>query len=160
MSTPFREPRNVELSLNYYLETNLTADWPGTNVIKTFAQVYDKDVSLPVVCVRLADIQTTRREVGSTTLENRYLIILDLFVTSDGMRLDLADYIKDKLKDGWVNYEHSHASGNNIVLLRNPNGRDFIVDFLTDSRLDFGETGSSKDKFRQTISFLVRHQDG
>ena len=75
MPTYFRDSRNVELSLLYYLETNLNIDWAGTTVVKTFKSAYHKDVSLPIVCVRLADTSTVRREVGATTLENRYLMI-------------------------------------------------------------------------------------
>lgn len=84
--TPFREARNVELSLLYYLEQNLAADWSGTTVVKTFKKVYARDTALPIVCVRLADTSTTRLEVGSDTLDNRYLLVIDIFVSDDGMR--------------------------------------------------------------------------
>ena len=156
MATTFRESRNVELSLLFYLDTNLAIDWPGTTLAKTFHQVFAKDVDLPVVLVRLADVDSTRREVGSSTLENRYLMIVDVFARSDAQRLDMADYIKDKIKEGWIHYDHSHASGDKTTLTRVANRRDWVTEFVSDSRVDAGETVDTKDKFRQTISFMVR----
>ena len=152
----FRDSRNVELSLLYYLETNLNNDWSGITIVKTFKHAYATSVDVPIVCVRLADISTTRREIGATTLENRYLLIIDVFSRSDAQRLDLSDYIKDKLKDGWVHYTHSHPSGDNTSLDRVADGRDFITDFITDAKIDFGEGADEKDKYRQNISIRVR----
>jgi len=152
----FRESRNIELSLLSFLETNLNEDWSGITTVKTFKKAYSDDTSLPIVCVRLSDTNTTRREIGSTTLENRYLLIIDIFARSDAQRLDLSDYIKDKLKDGWVHYDHSHVSGDNTSLEQTANGRDFVTDFVMDARVDFGEATDEKDKYRQTISIRVR----
>lgn len=156
MPSYFRESRNLELSLLYYLETNLNADWSGTTVCKTFKRVYAKDVSLPIVCAYLDDTITGRREIGSTTLEDRHLIIVDIFARSNSQRLDMADYVKDKLKDGWVHYNHSHASGDKSSLERAANGRDFVTEFISDGRVDFGVDADEKDKYRQRITIRVR----
>lgn len=156
MPSYFRPTRNVELSTLYYIETNLNADWPGITTLKTFADVYAKDVNLPIVCVRLDDTATTLVEVGSTTLDNRYLIIVDLFCRSDGQRLDLADYLKDKLRLGWIHYDHSHVSGDNTSLSRIANGRDSVTEWVTDSKINIGETVDTKDKFRHNISVRVK----
>ena len=155
----FLEPRNCELSLLFYLDTNLTADWPGTTVAKTWKQVYSKDVDLPIVLVHLADTASTRLEVGANTLENRHLLILNLFTRSHGQRLDMAYYIKNKLKDGWVSYLHSHASGDSSTLVRTVNGRDTVTDWIGDSVIDVGETTDDKDRFRHSLSIRVRHKD-
>jgi len=125
-------------------------------VAKSFKQVYAKDVELPVVLVRLSDTASTRLQIGANTLDNRYLLIIDVFNTSDGMRLDLSDYLLGKLKDGWVHYDHSHASGGAGTLDRSANGRDMVVDFLTNQRIDFGDTVDTKDKYRQTLSLRIR----
>ena len=157
MASYFRTSRNVELSLLYYLDTNLATDWAGTTVEKSFKQVYTKNISLPVVCIRLSDTNSVRKEVGNTTLEDRYLLIIDIFATSDGMRLDMADYIKGKLSTGWVHYSHSHASGDNTTLSRTANGRDTVTEWLTDARIDFTGDIDEKDKFRHNISIRARH---
>lgn len=156
MSSYFRTSRNLELSLLYYLETCFTADWSGITVVKSFKEVYTSSISVPVVCAYLAETSTTRLEIGSNTIENRYLLSIDIFTRSDAQRLDLADYIKSKLSAGWVHYDHSHASGDNTTLSRVPNGRDWVVDWVTDSKLDFGDSADEKDKFRHNIVVLVR----
>lgn len=151
----FRGSRNLELSTIYYLETEIPKDWTGVTVVKTFKEVYASTVALPVVCVRLAETATTRLEIGTPTIENRYLIVIDIFAKSDAQRLDLADYIKDKLKDGWTHYDHSHASGDPANLDRVANGRDWITEWVSDGKVDIGEL-EEKDKFRHSLSFIVR----
>ena len=156
MSISFRGSRNVELSLLKYLEDSFASDWSNVSVVKLFKNVYAKEVTLPVICARLVETSTTRLEIGSTTLDNRYLLAIDIFATSDAQRMDLADYLKDKVKNGWVHYNHSHASGNPKELERVANGRDFITEFITDSKMDFGDSASEKDRYRQNMTFLVR----
>lgn len=156
MPSYFRTSRNVELSTLKYLEDSFTIDWSGITLVKTFKEVYAKNIKIPVVCVRLADTGTVRLEIGSKTLENRYLIIIDVFARSDAQRLDIADYIMDKLKEGWVHYEHGHVSGDNTTLELTANGRDNITEFVTDARIDFTETVDEKDKYRHNISVRVR----
>jgi len=156
MASYFRESRNVELSLLYYLTNSFTSDWTGITTIKTFNDVYAKDVNIPIVCVRLSQTTTARTEIGSDTLDNKYLLIIDVFARSDAQRLDLTDYIKDKLKSGWVHYDHSHASGDNTTLDRTANGRDYVVDFIDDSKIDVIGSTDEKDRYRQSISVSVR----
>jgi len=156
MTSYFRESRNVELSVLYYLETCYNSDWTGITVVKTFNSAYLDTNTLPIVCIRLASTMTNRLEIGTTTLNNRYNIIIDIFATSDAQRLDLSDYTKDKLKDGWVHYDHSHVSGDNTTLDRVANGRDFVTAFISDTKLDFGTSADVKDKYRQNIYVQVR----
>lgn len=152
----FNISRNIELSLLYYIETNFNTDWSGVTVLKSFKNVYAKDINIPIVCVELIDTITTRREIGTTTLEERYIISTHLFCRSNGQRLDFASYLKDKLSTGWSHYDHSHASGDNSNLVRTANGRDFVTNFITDSKIEFSENIDPKDKFRHNIVVEVR----
>ncbi len=152
----FNQSRNCELSLLYYIETNVAADWSGITVLKTFNNVYAKNTDLPIIVVRLADTNSTYKEIGANTLEDRYLLIIDVFSTSDGQRLDLSYYLKNKLKDGFVYYTHSHPSGDNSTLSRTAAGRCQVTEWITDSKIDFGENGDTKDKYRHNISIRVR----
>ena len=156
MSSYFRESRNIELSLLYFLTQSFASDWSGITTLKTFADVYAKDIVLPIVCVRLAQTTTSRLEIGDDTLYNKYLCIIDIFARSDAQRLDLADYIKDKMKVGWIHYDHSHVSGDNTSLDRTANGRDYITDFVNDSKVDVYGSSDEKDKCRHSISISVR----
>jgi len=156
MPSYFRESRNVELSTLYYLETSLNTDWSGTTIVKTFKQVYADTVELPIVCIHLADASRKRQEIGSTTLDTRYLIAIDVFARSDSQRLDMGDYIVDKLKDGWVHYDHSHESGDNSSIARSANGRDYVTSIISDERVDIGDNADTKDKYRHSITVQVR----
>lgn len=150
----FRQTRNIELSTIYYLTTQINANWTDVNVVKSFSQIAEK--SVPVVCIRLLDNNPYRREVGSNTLENRYGIIIDIFAKSDGQRLDLADFIIETIKDGWVYYEFSQESGDPETLEKTANGKVKMVKITRNSKLDFGDNVTSVDRFRHLISFIVR----
>jgi hypothetical protein len=151
----FRESRNVELSLVYYLQTNINSDWSSVTTVKSFTNAYK--AALPVVAVRLTDTINDRREVGSTTLLNDYILTIDVFGSSDGLRIDLADYIVDKLKDGCIYYEHSQTSGAPETLTRtNGNKRLIVRKFLSNQKLDFGEDVDNYDKFRHFIQVEIR----
>jgi len=156
MTSYFRESRNIELSLLYYLENNLNTDWSGTTVIKTFKDAYSKNIELPIICVYLSDTSSTRLEIGDETLDNRYLLMIEVFAKSGAQRLDIADYIIDKLKDGWVHYDHSHAVGDKSTLVRSANGRDWVTSFVGNSKVSLIETIDTKDKHRHSISIRVR----
>ena len=117
---------------------------------------YVKDTDLPIVCVRLLDQTSTRLEIGSDTLENRYGIIIDIFATSDGQRIDLADFILNELKDGWTYYTYSQQSGNKEVLDTTSAGRCRVMGFVDNRRLDLGGAIDKKDRHRHTMTVLVR----
>lgn len=150
----FTKTRNVELSTIYYLETQINASWSGINITKSFTQATKK--ALPVVCIRLLDVGSTRLEIGDTSLQQDYGIIVDIFANHDGQRIDLAHFIVDKIKDSWVYYEHSQTSGDPETLERSADGRVHLWTITEDRKVDFGETIDRHDKARHIISFIVR----
>lgn len=160
MASWFRIRRNTELSLLYYLETNFAADWSEVTVLKSFKQVYSKNVSLPVVCVSLISNVPERREIGSSIYDGNYILSVDIFATSEGQRLDLADYLLSKVSDGWIHYDHSHPSGDNSTLERSSNGRDTVTGIVTDTRIDPTETIDEKDKYRHNLTIRVKANVG
>lgn len=149
----FRETRNVELSTIEFLTSEITANWTGVTTVKSFQETAGAE--LPVVCIRLLDITSTTREIGATTFKHEYNIIIDIFAKSDGQRLDLADFIRETVKDGWVYYSYYHTPGHPDQLSKDANGRVHLVGILEDRRVDFVETVADQDKYRHIISFLV-----
>lgn len=150
----FSTTRNVELSILDYLETEVEADWNGVSVVKGFNQAYKE--KLPVVAIRHLREDSTRKEIGGTDLIDTHTIVIDVFATSDGMRLDLADYIKNKLKLGWPYYIFSKDSGDNQTLVKVQSGRNSVFEFLENTRVEFGQDVEAHDRFRHHISFNVR----
>ena len=65
----FSERRNMELSFLNYITTQINASWQGVTVVKTFKQVFAKNVELPVICVEQDNVNSVRREVGSTSAD-------------------------------------------------------------------------------------------
>jgi len=149
MSNYFRLYRNIELSVIYYLETEFANNWSGVNVVKSFSKAYEK--SLPVVCIRLGDISSFRKEIGSNSLREQPMLIIDIFANSDGQRLDLAAFIVDKLKSGFTYYEHAKDPSNPKQLTRTANGKVRVVNFISNRRLDFGENVDKHDKYRHIV---------
>jgi hypothetical protein len=157
MSRYFSSTRNIELSTLYFLETEIAKDWTGISIVKSFANAYTS--TLPVVAIELSSIDNSRREIGGTTLLKDYVIDINIFCTSAGQRIDLADYITDKLKDCWTYYLHSQTSGSPQTLTRVADGTIFVTDYITDNKLDFGENVDVTDKWRHLISVLVRKNE-
>jgi hypothetical protein len=153
-STPFRVSRCVELSILDYLETELNSHWSGVSVVKGFQQA--TKTALPVVSVRLTNTAANRKELGNYELSKYHTIILDIFATSDGQRLDLADFITDIIAEGIPYYTFSNVSGSKAELEKVADGRLVVNRFIENSRVNFGDDVEVQDKFRHILSFVVR----
>jgi len=155
MPSYFRPTRNVELSTLYYLENSLNSDWSGITVVKKFTDAYKEP--LPVIAMNISNVYSHRKEVGATTLLNDYVLSIDIFASSDGQRIDLADYITDKIKDNWTFYTHSQTPGSPTSLTRVANGSLFVTRFSSSYKVDLGSEGvNTYDRFRHYIEVTVR----
>ncbi len=150
----FRQYRNCELSAIYYLETQVTANWTGITVVKGFP-LNDK-AELPIISIRVTDSSPTAREIGSRSMFNYYLIIIDIFAKHAGQREDLAQFIEDTVINDFVYYEHSHPSGDPTSLSRVANGKVVFQEFVSSGPVNFGEDASLYDKNRHNVSYNVR----
>jgi hypothetical protein len=132
----YRISRNIEASLIQYIEEELvTANLTNVSVEKTFARVYD--INLPSICVRIEDTEHNSAEIGDTTTYRIPTVLIDIFATSDGNRLDLKDFLVSVLKKGFNYYEYTIANGQ--IQTKTQNGRvsvitidDTIVNLNTD----------------------------
>ena len=153
MDSYFSRHRDVELSTIYYVDTEIAANWTAITVVKSWPN-FNK-VTLPVICVRLLNVDSERKEVGSRTLKEEYLITVDIFAKSDGQRLDLATFLTDTLSDNWTHYNHSQTSGTPETLTRTANGKVLWRSFSENSKIDFSETVEVYDRFRHSITLTV-----
>uniref|UniRef100_A0A6M3K5Z3 Tail protein n=1 Tax=viral metagenome TaxID=1070528 RepID=A0A6M3K5Z3_9ZZZZ len=154
MSNSFSTSRNIELSTIFYLETELKNDWGNINIVKSFTNAYK--AALPVVAINLSSINSGRREIGATTLLNDYIIDINIFASSDGLRIDLVDYIMNKLKDCWDYYTHSQTSGSPETLTRVADGKIFTTDYIMNDKINLGVDADVYDRFRSFIQIAVR----
>lgn len=116
----YRTSRNVEASIMDYIKEELaSASLNNVNVEKVFARVYDLD--LPTVCVYLDTTAHDPVELGSDSTVRTPVVIVDIFATSDGSRLDVKDVLVSALKKGCPYYEYEVNNGQ--VTSKVQNGR-------------------------------------
>ena len=149
----YSKTRNTELSTLKFIEDNIAIDWPGVNIVKSWSQLEKK--ANPVICVELGDTDYTRDELGSTTYRDTYIITIDIFATSDAMRIDLSDWLMNTLNPGWTYYEVSQSSGSTRTLVYTDTGRVRIDMVQENTKVNLGEMGDIKDKYRQNIIIAV-----
>lgn len=150
----FREFRNIELSLISHLRTQVNASWSGVTLVKSYKQA--NEVSLPVICVRLLNVNPVPKEIGTVSRINQFGVIIDIFAKDDGQRLDLASFLTDELNQGFVYYEHSKDSVDTESLDVVANGRVRLLDYTQNQRLDFGENVDARDRFRHVIAVTLQ----
>ena len=145
--------RNIESSFISYIRTQMKAVYPTVKTIKSFADVYTKE--LPVICLRLDDISVNLIEIGSSSSVFECNINLDMFCQSDSQRLDFTSTITPLISNGCEYYEHEYnATQKNTTKVKN--GYIQTVNILQNTRLNFSQQNiESRDKFRQFINFVV-----
>ena len=115
----YRYTRNIEASIIDALTVNFTADWSNINVEKTYARVYE--ISLPTICVRVGTTRHDPVEIGDNNTWRHAQLLIDVFGSDDGNKLDLTDYIVKKIKKGFIYYDYVITAG--VVDTQTPNGR-------------------------------------
>lgn len=150
----FGQLRNVELSTIYYLQNQINADWSNISVIK--AKKNAPAINPPFVTVKAISVFPKLKEIGSRLLDNTYNIIVDIYASSDGQKLDLAQFLEDKIILDWTYYIHSQASGTPEVLVRSDSGKLKWQNFTQHTSLDFVDAVDKPDRFRYVLAFNVK----
>ena len=149
----YRNSRNIEASLIDFLTTELEANWSNISVEKTFARI--KDISLPSVCIRVGDTTHAKAELGGDSTIRTVQVFIDVFATSDGQRLDIKDFIVEKIKGGCIYYDYIISGGS--VQSKTANGR-IRVTSIEDTGVNFDidrEKLSVWDRYRHLITLSV-----
>ena len=150
----YRISRNIEASIiDYIREEVFSASWNNINVEKTFAKVYE--ISLPTVCIRQGDTIHTKVELGTNSTYRTPSILIDIFATNDGNRLDLKDFIVDIIKRGCPYYEYTITSGQ--ISAKTQTGRITIIN-ITDTIINLDTDKSLldvHDRYRHLISLEI-----
>jgi len=153
MGSWFRRTRCIELSTFEYLKRVIENNWSGVTIVKSFTQAYDS--AIPVVCIRLDETITGKLEIGATTYNSSYAIIVDIFATSDAQRLDLSDFILNQIAGTWTYSNYAHNSGRTDIVAT-PDGKMQMVLITEDRKVEIVENPESQDRFRHIISFWVK----
>jgi len=149
----YRISRSIEASLIDWLTEELDdAGWVGIRVEKAFAEIYKG--TLPAICVNALEIRPEHLEVGSKTYLKYFTVNIRIFATSDGNRLDLADFILDLLEDD-INY-YTYTITNGEVASKVITGRIVLTGWFED-RKELTNTLNTElekeDRYRHLLSF-------
>jgi len=154
MAQNFSKARNTELSTFLYIKNSLDANWSGITTVKGFPDS-DKPV-IPCVAITLETELSNRIEIGSRQMDDVYNFSIDIFAKSHAQRLDLANYIKNKLLEDWVYYTFANQSGSNETVESIASGKVQFIDLIQNAKIEFGEDVEFYDRYRHIISFNVR----
>ena len=66
---------------------------------------------LPVVCVNVNTTNYKKAELGGDSLIREVQVLLNIFWTSDGQKVDFCDYIVTKIKSGCPYYQYVIVNG-------------------------------------------------
>jgi len=149
----YRYSRNIEASFIDFLKPLLQTDWGFDRAEKTFAEIYK--IEIPSICIRVRDAIHSKVEVGSDATTREVPVLIDLFCENDGQKLDLKDYLIEKIKGGIPYYEYEIERGQ--VKNKVQNGRIRVltigetpIDFDTDKQnLDL------HDRFKYLLNLTI-----
>ena len=153
----YKLSRNVEKSIIDYLTAELATDgWTGIFVEKVFAQIYSEtNPSFPAILVAVSNRPEKRREVGSSSLSGFVNLEIRVFATGDGLRLDLSDFLLEKIMPGIPYYAYTITSG--VVSEKTLAGRIVILEITANRKELVNLTGLAiEDKFRHLLSLRAR----
>lgn len=150
--------RNLENSLKDFLDAKVildsVTDINGVNVPIRVGRKNDSNWSLPCITVYFESETSTRFELGSNNTLDLELMIIDIFATNEGERIDLAHWVKETIKDGFTYYSYTPNESDP----QNPTkvaGDLTTVDFITNTRVSLGVNVDPIDAHRHRISIQV-----
>lgn len=149
----YRLSRNTEACFVDYITAQLSTDgWSGIRIEKSFSEVYKGE--LPCICINSPDRPIKRREIGTNEIFKDITIEIRIFATSDGQRLDLADWVIEKVLPGIIYYQYVITNG---TAAKTAKGR-INVNEVTDNRKELKNTENldKEDRYRHLIAFTCR----
>ena len=148
----YRLSRNLEASLIEFFRDELVEDeWTGISVMLNIKQ--DK-VTLPAIIIYVLDTDVQKKEIGSGTFLKFPTVVIRIFANNEGQRLDLADWVLEKLECNIPYYSHIISSGG--VSTKTESGNVIITKVIRNEK-EYGNTNpenlEKEDRFRHNITF-------
>ena len=150
--------RNLENSLKDFLDTKISDDsltGDNGNTVQVYIGRENSDTwQLPSISIYMDSETLNRFEIGSNSRQNEQLIIIDIYATNEGERLDLAKWLVDTINDGWTYYTYTV----NPVTPETPTkvvGGLVNINFNSNGRVTLIQNVSEIDAHRHRISLTV-----
>ena len=149
----YRVSRNLEASFIDFLKPLLLTDWGFDRVEKSFARIYS--IELPSICIRANDAIHNKAQIGDDSTVREVPILISIFATDDGLKLDLKDYLIEKVKSGLDYYEYEIEGG--AIKTKTKNGRIRVLN-IGETPIDIGtdkENLDLHDRFRYLLTLTI-----
>ncbi len=130
----YRTSRNIEASIIDQITALLNTAGFNVAVEKTFARIYELANNVPGVLVRVGTSAHPKVEIGEDSTMRTVQVLLDIFATGDGQRLDLKDCIIEGIRNGFKYYEYTTVGDS--VDTKIQNGRLRVLT-ITDAPINF-----------------------
>lgn len=152
--------RNLENSLKDFLDSEITSDsvtdYAGNVVPVRIGRKNDSDWSLPCIAIYMdAENSPDRLEIGGNLRDRRYLMILDIYATDEGERLDLAAWLTKKIENGFRYYTYTYNPSNPDSPTKVAGDLVNIDTFISNTRVELGQNVDDFDAHRHRISIQV-----
>lgn len=154
----YRITRNLEASIIDFINSYLTGsapDWTDVDVINTFSQIKKEKLTPPIICLRCGVADHAKIQIGDDSTLRTSQILIDIFASDDGQRLDLKDWLITILKHGCPYYEYVIVNGS--VQSKTENGRIRVLT-IADTPLEF-DTDKNRlspiDRYRHLLTLEV-----
>jgi len=150
--------RNLENSLKDFLDTEINndsvTDINGTNVPVIVGRKNDDNWTLPCISLYVESETLDRLEIGSNKRDARELIIIDIYATNEGERLDIAKWLIDTINDGFRYYTYT-VNPSTPESPTKTQGGWVNVNFLSNTRVNLSQNIDELDAHRHRVSINV-----
>lgn len=148
----------LENSLKDFLTSEISndnvTDIDDNNIPVRVGRKEDANWSLPCISVYCDSEVDPKIFIGSNYIDRTILMIIDIFTTNEGERLDVANWLTDKIKNGFRYYTYT-PNLSDPDLPNKTAGHLVNVDFLTNRRINLGQTIDEFDAHRHQITINV-----
>ena len=155
----YRPSRNIVATLIDYFTTEIDLAWSNIEVVNSLAdaQIIDIIPQKAVVCIRVLDTDYLEVEIGSELRYRKIFVVIDIYASGEGQRLDLKDFIISKLVT-MTYYEYTITNG--TVSLKTASGKLIILpsdikDTIVNLNVDKASL-STQDKNRHRITVKLK----
>ena len=149
----YKTSRNLEASIIDFLTSKMAGSWSNVEVTKAWNKV--RDLNMPVVLIRCGTTLHNPVEVGGSSTWREPNILIDIFASGDGQRLDLKDFIISEIRGGCPYYIYEIENG--AVKSKTLDGR-IRVTTIDDEPINFDldkDVTDVYERFRHLISLSV-----
>ena len=154
MAINYRTYRNLESSLADHLQTELDAQFSSPKIQIRVGKTFNSNWKLPVVAVFWDSAPAVKLGIGENRWIENNTMIIDIFSTSEGLKLDLTSCVIQALREGFDCHILAKDPGDQSQVIKTPNG-SVHVSILSNSALALGDNVDKRDKYRQRITITV-----